>query len=333
MKRTTLLLTRILIYLGALLVPGILHAGQVIKATLTSPPEVPPPIQRSQPATVLVDLTTEEHRGALADGVEYEFWTFGTTVPGPFIRVRVGDTIELRLKNLPSSKFPHSIDLHAVTGPGGGAKVTQIGPGQEAAFRWKALNPGLYVYHCATPPVPVHVANGMYGLILVEPEGGLPPVEKEFYVVQSDFYTRGNHGEQGFQPFSLEKAEKEQPDYVVFNGRVGSLLKERALKAKVGDRVRLYVGNGGPNLVSSFHVIGEIFDAVYPEGAIGSAPNKNIQSTIVPAGGAAIVEFRLQVPGTYLLVDHSIFRAFAKGALGAIEVTGLEAPAVFAPLK
>jgi nitrite reductase (NO-forming) len=243
--------------------------------------------------------------------------------------VRVGDEIELRLKNDKASKFPHSIDLHAVTGPGGGAKVTQTAPGGETAFRWKALNPGLYVYHCATPPVPLHVANGMYGLILVEPAGGLPPVDKEFYILQSEFYTQGRHGEQGFQAFSFDKAEREQPDYVLFNGRVGSLLGERALKAKVGDRVRLYVGNGGPNLVSSFHVIGEIFDAVYPEGAIGGVPNKNIQSTLVPAGGSAIVEFRLEAPGTYLLVDHSIFRAFGKGALGALEVTGPEAPEVF----
>ena len=332
--RKQLLLTSFLV--GATLLLGAaetLRAQEVVKARLTAPPEVPPPIERTRPARVLVELTSEEHQAQLADGVEYEVWTFGGTLPGPFIRVRVGDEIELRLKNDKASKFPHSIDLHAVTGPGGGAKVTQTAPGGETAFRWKALNPGLYVYHCATPPVPLHVANGMYGLILVEPVGGLPPVDKEFYILQSEFYTQGKYGEQGFQAFSFEKAEREQPDYVLFNGRVGSLLGERALKAKVGDRVRLYVGNGGPNLVSSFHVIGEIFDAVYPEGSIGSAPNKNIQSTLVPAGGSAIVEFRLDAPGTYLLVDHSIFRAFGKGALGALEVTGPEAPEVFKALQ
>ncbi|MBI4391895.1 MAG: nitrite reductase, copper-containing [candidate division NC10 bacterium] len=322
--------------LGAalLLAPGDgLWAQEAIRAKPTAAPGVPPPIARTRPAKVLVELTSEEHRAQLADGVEYEVWTFGGTLPGPFIRVRVGDEIELRLKNDKASKFPHSIDLHAVTGPGGGAVVTQTIPGGQTAFRWKAMNPGLYVYHCATPPVPLHVANGMYGLILVEPQGGLPPVDKEFYILQSEFYTQGRHGEEGFQAFSMEKAEREQPDYVLFNGRVGSLLGERALKAKVGDRVRLFVGNAGPNLVSSFHVIGEIFDAVYPEGAIGGAPNKNIQSTVIPAGGAAIVEFRLDAPGTYLLVDHSIFRAFGKGALGALVVTGPEAPEIFKGLQ
>jgi nitrite reductase (NO-forming) len=202
----------------------------------------------------------------------------------------------------------------------------------KTAFSWKAMNPGLYIYHCATPHVPTHVANGMYGLILVEPQGGLPKVDREFYIVQGDFYTKGKNGEKGFQTFSLEKARMEQPEYVVFNGRVGALMGESSLKAKVGEKIRLYVGNGGPNLVSSFHVIGEIFDQVYPEGAVGAPPAKNVQTTLIPAGGAAIVEFKLEVPGSYILVDHSIFRAFDKGAIGMIQVSGPEAPGVFKPL-
>lgn len=304
---------------------------EAIKAKLTNPPDVPPPVQRPA-ARVQMELETKEFRAPIADGVEYEFWTFGDTVPGPFIRIREGDTIELTLKNNRNSKFPHSIDLHAVTGPGGGAKVTQTPPGGKTAFVWKALNSGLYIYHCATSHVPTHVANGMYGLILVEPEGGLPKVDREFYIVQSEFYTQGKHGEHGFQAYSLEKARMEQPEYVVFNGRDGVLTGKGMLKAKVGERVRLYVGNGGPNLVSSFHVIGEIFDLVYPEGAVGLAPVKNVQTTLVPAGGAAIVEFKLEVPGTYILVDHSIFRAFDKGAIGMIEVSGPEAPEIFKPI-
>jgi nitrite reductase (NO-forming) len=322
--------------LWAVLLFGVLSAtayGQEVnKAKLTNPPEVPPPVQRSKPVKIQMEIETKEFRAPIADGVEYEFWTFGDTVPGPFIRVREGDTVELTLKNSQNSKFPHSIDLHAVTGPGGGAKVTQTPPGEKTAFAWKALNPGLYIYHCATPHVPTHVANGMYGLILVEPQGGLPQVDREFYIVQGDFYTQGKHGEKGFQPFSLEKARMEQPEYVVFNGREGALTGDRSLKAKVGEKIRLYVGNGGPNLVSSFHVIGEIFDQVYPEGAIGSPPDKNIQSTLIPAGGSAIVEFKLEVPGTYILVDHSIFRAFDKGAIGMMEVSGPAAPDIFKPL-
>jgi len=303
-----------------------------VKAILTSPPLVPPPVDRQGPAKVSVTLETTEVRGALANGVEYTFWTFGGTVPGPFIRIRVGDTVQIRLKNNKASLNWHSIDLHAVTGPGGGAVLSQTGPGEERVFEWKALNPGLYVYHCATPHIPVHVANGMYGLVLVEPEGGLPRVDREYYVMQGEFYTAGRTMESGYQPFEANKARDERPEYVVFNGRVGSLLNGGALRAKAGETVRLYVGNGGPNLISSFHVIGAIFDAVYPEGAIGRAPNRNIQTTLIPAGGSAIVEFTVRMPGRYLLVDHSLFRALEKGAVGSLEVTGSETHGLFKAL-
>ena len=218
--------------------------------------------------------------------------------------------------------MPHNIDLHAVTGPGGGATSSLVAPGHEKVFSFKTLNPGLYVYHCATAPVGMHIANGMYGLILVEPEGGLPPVDKEYYIMQGDFYTKGAYGEQGNQPFDMNKAIKEQPDYVVFNGKVGALTGDKALTAKKGETVRIYMGNGGPNLVSSFHAIGEIFDRVHVEG--GDLINKNVQTTLIPAGGAAIVEFKVDVPGTFILVDHSIFRAFNKGALGMLKVEGAE---------
>lgn len=308
-------------------------AEEVIHATLTSPPNVPPPTNRTKPAHVQIDLETSEVKGSMSDGVEYEYWTFGGTVPGPMIRVREGDSIDLTLKNSPSSKFPHSIDLHAVNGPGGGARATQTPPGGATSFHWKALNPGLYIYHCATPHIPTHISNGMYGLILVEPAKGMPKVDKEFYVVQSEFYTTGAFGEKGLQAFNIDDARHEQPHYVVFNGRVGSLTGDNKLKAKVGDKVRLYVGNGGPNLVSSFHVIGEIFDKVYPEGAMGSAPNQNVQTTLIPAGGSAIVEMHLDVPATYLLVDHSIFRVFEKGAVGMLEAVGEEVPEIYKTLQ
>jgi nitrite reductase (NO-forming) len=257
----------------------------------------------------------------MADGVEYLFWTFGGEVPGLFIRVREGDQVEFHLCNHPSSKMPHNIDLHAVTGPGGGAASSFTAPGHESQFSFKAMNPGLYVYHCATAPVGMHVGNGMYGMILVEPKEGLPPVDKEYYVMQGDFYTKGKFGEEGLQPFDMEKAVDEKPSYVVFNGSVGSLVGDKALKAKVGDRVRLFLGNGGPNLLSSFHVIGEIFDKVYGEGGV-KVTQEQVQTTLIPAGGSAMVEFGLQVPGTFILVDHSLFRAFNKGALGMLKVEG-----------
>lgn len=292
-------------------------------AVLTSAPEVPPPIKRSHPAKVIVNLEVLEFVGRLADGVDYLFWTFGGEVPGKFIRVREGDLVEFHLHNHPSSKMPHNIDLHAVTGPGGGAASSFTAPGHSSQFSFRALNPGLYVYHCATAPVGMHVANGMYGLILVDPKDGLPPVDREFYVMQSEFYTAGRFGEEGLQAFDQRKAEDERPGYVVFNGAVGALVGDNAMKAKVGEKVRLYVGNGGPNLVSSFHVIGEIFDKVYAEGGI-RITQEQVQTTLVPAGGSAMVEFRLEVPGTYILVDHSIFRAFNKGAIGMLKVEGPE---------
>lgn len=290
---------------------------------MTYAPEVPLPTNRTESKKVIIHLETREVVKRLADGVEYTFWTFGGTVPGPFIRIREGDDVEFHLNNHPSSKMPHNIDLHAVTGQGGGAAASFTAPGHSSQFSFKALNPGLYVYHCATAPVGMHIANGMYGLIFVEPKEGLPKVDKELYVVQSEFYTEGKYGDAGVQPFSMEKAVHEDPDYVVFNGSVGALAGDNAVKAKVGETIRVFVGNGGPNLVSSFHIIGEIFDKVYTEG--GVLPNqKNVQTTLIPAGGSAIVEFKCEVPGTYILVDHSIFRAFNKGAIGMIKVEGAE---------
>ncbi len=290
------------------------------EAVLTRAPHVPPPIARDYPTRVVVNLESQELVLPLSDGVDYTFWTFGGSVPGNFIRVREGDVVEFHLANRPDSRMPHNIDLHAVTGPGGGATSSFVSPGQTATFVFTALNPGLYVYHCATAPVGMHIANGMYGLILVEPAGGLPPVDREYYVMQGEFYTAGTYGEPGLQPFDMEKALREDPDYVVFNGAVGALMGDNALTANVGETVRLFVGNGGPNLISSFHVIGEIFDRVYVEA--GTAINENVQTTLVPAGGAAIVEFETQVPGDFLLVDHAIFRAFNKGALGILAVSG-----------
>jgi nitrite reductase (NO-forming) len=301
--------------------------GEPIEAVLTSPPLVPPATGRHAPAKVIVNLEVREIEKEISEGVKYTFWTFGGTVPGSFIRVRQGDTVEFHLKNHPDSKMPHNIDLHGVTGPGGGAASSFTAPGHESQFSFKALNAGLYVYHCATAPVGMHVANGMYGLILVEPPEGLPPVDREYYVMQGDFYTAGKYREKGHQPFDMQKAIDENPTYVLFNGSESSLTGDNAIKANVGETVRLFVGNGGPNLVSSFHVIGEIFDKLWFEG--GTHFQENVQTTLIPAGGAAIAEFTTQVPGSYILVDHSIFRAFNKGALAIMKVDGAEDKSIY----
>jgi nitrite reductase (NO-forming) len=301
------------------------------RGVLTSAPNVPAPITRTYATKVVIELETIEKTMRLSDGVDYTFWTFGGTVPGSFIRVREGDLVEFTLKNHAHSVAPHNIDLHAVTGPGGGAAATLTMAGGKSTFAFRALNPGLYVYHCAVSPVPMHIGNGMYGLILVEPAEGLPKVDHEFYVMQSEFYAKP--GEAG-KPHTLdmEKGAAEQPNYVVFNGSVGALTGDNAPQVKAGETVRLFVGNGGPNLSSSFHVIGEVFDNVYGEGGT-RVTQQNVQTTMIPAGGSAIVEFRTEKPGNLVIVDHAIFRAFNKGALGMIKVTGDDNPQVYSQLK
>jgi nitrite reductase (NO-forming) len=302
-----------------------------IEATLTMAPSVPPAVQRAEPARVVVRLDVSEKVGELMDGVQYEFWTFNGGVPGPFIRVRQGDTVEVHLKNDPSSRNTHTVDFHALTGTGGGAAALTTEPGQESVVQFKALNPGFFVYHCAASPVPVHIANGLYGAILVEPPEGLKPVDHEFYVMQSEFYTEGDLGQKGLQGQSMLKAMREHPEYVVFNGKIGSLTGDNALKARVGDQIRIYFANIGPSLISSFHVIGEIFDRVYREGSL-SNPTENVQTTLVPSGSASVVEFQVNVPGDYTLVDHAIFRMI-RGAAGTLHVEGPENPALFKSIK
>ena len=300
-------------------------------AILTDAPNVPPAITRDHATKVIVNLEVIEKKMRLADGVEYTMWTFGGSVPGKFIRVREGDLVEMHLTNSASSTMPHNIDIHAVTGPGGGAKTSLTMPGGESIFTVTAMNPGLFVYHCATSPVPMHMANGMYGMILVEPKDGLAKVDREFYVMQSEFYTKGAFGAKGLQELDMQKGIDEKPTYVVFNGSTDAITGDKALKAKAGDRVRIFVGDAGPNLTSSFHVIGEIFDNVYEEG--GSVAQHNVQTTLIPAGGASIVEFGVENPGDLILVDHSIFRAFNKGTLGMIKVEGRQNSKVFAAVK
>lgn len=349
--------------------------------------DIPPPIKRKKSETVVVELETKEVVAELAQGVTYEYWTYNGTVPGPFIRAREGDTVEVRLTHAhggddhhSAGELPHtisidalasnvayaddghaheemmdahgtggsanagagghdeaghgahSIDLHAVEGPGGGSTLTQTSPGETRTFQFKAIRPGLYVYHCASPHIPTHIANGMYGLILVEPEEGLSEVDREYYVMQGEVYTKGTVGEKGHQEFSLEKLLAERPEYFVFNGKVGALTGERALKAEAGETIRIFFGVG-THIASNFHVIGGILDKLYPEGDIVSPPHRNVQTTIVPPGGAMMTEFTLEVPGKYLLVDHSLTRATDRGALGEIIVEGPERPEIFREVR
>lgn len=291
------------------------------------PADVPAASPRKGPRTVRIDLETVEVTGRLADGATYHYWTFNRKVPGPFVRVRVGDAVEVSLANEAGSAERHSVDFHAVLGPGGGGAATDAAPGETKGFRFTAMRPGLYVYHCATPMVARHIANGMYGMILVEPEAGLPPVDREFYVMQGEIYTAQTLGSSGFLAESTAKLMAEQPEYVVFNGSAKAL-KDKPLRASVGETIRIYFGDGGPNLTSSFHVIGGIFDKVYPMGSLGGATLPSVQTVSVPPGGSAVVEMKLEVPGKYVLVDHALTRV-ERGAAGILEVDGSPNDTVF----
>jgi nitrite reductase (NO-forming) len=291
------------------------------------PTDIPPAIGKRGPQRVKVNLETTEVTGKLADGATYRYWTFNRKVPGPFIRVRVGDTVEVHLKNDDDSVMTHNVDFHAVTGPGGGAKATDAAPGEQRGFEFTATNPGLYVYHCAVPMAAQHISNGMYGMILVEPEGGLPKVDHEFYVMQGEIYTEQKVGAKGELTESYDKLLDERPEYFVFNGASMALAKA-PMKAKTGETVRIFFGVGGPNFTSSFHVIGEIFDRVYSMGSLTSTPVTNVQTITVPPGGASVVEFKLEVPGKFMLVDHALSRV-ERGLAGVLEVTGPDNPDVF----
>ncbi|HZQ09939.1 MAG TPA: copper-containing nitrite reductase [Anaerolineae bacterium] len=292
------------------------------------PAQVPAPIHRTEPTTVEVNLTIKEVNAEIAPGATYSFWTFNGTVPGPLIRVMEGDTVKLTLTNPKESSNGHNIDLHAVNGPGGGAGVTMVSPGETKTLTFKALNPGIYVYHCAYAPPYHHIAQGMYGAILVEPKGGLPPVDREFYVMQGEWYTTGKFGDHGHQDFSNDKAMAEQPEYFTMNGNVEALTKLYPLHAQVGETVRIFFGVGGPNVGSNFHVIGEIFDKVYsgsPDTFIA-----NEETWYVPPGSVSVFEFKVNEPGQYTLVDHALYRV-GKGAAGVLMVDGAWDDSIYSP--
>jgi len=314
---------------GQFLVTPLAAPQTLVEADISrEPTDLPPPIGKRDPKTVRLDLFTVEQEGRLAEATTFGYWTFNGKVPGPFVRVRVGDTVDVHLKNSADSNMIHSVDFHAARGPGGGAAALQVDPGAEKSMTFKALVPGLYVYHCATPMVAEHIANGMYGLILVEPEAGLPPVDHEFYVMQGEIYTEAAFGQHGSQEFSVEKLLNERPEYFVFNGSVGAISKLHPLHAKVGETVRLFFGVGGPNFTSSFHVIGEIFDKVYNLGSLTTGPLEGIQTVTVPPGGAVITEFKLHVPGNYTIVDHALARV-ERGLAGLLIVEGAPDPEIY----
>jgi len=303
------------------------HATQAVKAAdvARDPSDLPPPIAGRAPGVVKVTLTSKELVGALdpASGTTYRYWTFNGKVPGPFIRVRQGDTIEMTVVNPKDSTMVHSIDFHAVIGPGGGAALLQVPPGQSKAFTFRATTSGLFAYHCGSPMIAQHIANGMYGLILVEPAGGLPRVDREYYVMQSEFYTTAPKGKSGLQQFSAENLTAENAQYYLFNGAADSLTKEYPLHANEGETVRIFFGNAGPNATGSMHMVGEIFTRYYQFGSLSSPPLEGIQTATIPPGDAGIFEVKASAPGQFTFMDHAMSR-MEKGDMALLEVKGPE---------
>ncbi|MGI9115431.1 MAG: multicopper oxidase domain-containing protein [Chthoniobacterales bacterium] len=294
---------------------------------------MPSPITRKESAVVKVSLNAGYETAEIAPKLRFVFWTFNGHTPSPFIRARQGDTLQVEFSSTDDRGMSHNVDFHAVMGTGGGALLLNASKGMVKSASFKLLHPGLFVYHCAQPPTSDHIANGMYGLILVEPEAGLPKVDHEFYVMQSEFYTSiPPVGGDATLDYSRNDGLAEHPTFVVFNGRVGALTGHNALHVKTGERVRIYFGDIGPNLVSSFHVIGSIFDTLYREGDLVDPPVHDVSVTLVPAGGTAVVEMTFEVPGEYTLVDHSMFRT-DKGATGTIIAEGPPRPDIYRGAK
>lgn len=302
-------------------------ANQTIKAAdiVRDPSDLPPPVGDRAPAVVKVTLTSKELVGVLdpASGTTYRYWTFNGKVPAPFIRVRQGDTLEVTVVNPKDSTMVHSVDFHAAIGPGGGAALTQVPPGQSKTFSFQATTPGLFVYHCGSPMIAQHIANGMYGLILVEPAGGVPHVDHEYYLMQGEIYTTAPKGKSGLQQFSAENLMAENPQYYVFNGAVDAITKQYALHADEGQTVRIYFGNAGPNATASEHMVGEIFTHYYQLGSLASPPLAGIQTATVPPGGAAILDVKASNAGQFALMDHAISR-MEKGNMAVLQVKGQE---------
>ena len=296
------------------------------------PSDLPPPVGDRVPAVVRVTLTSKELVGALdpASGTSYRYWTFDGKVPAPFIRVRQGDTVEVTLVNPKDSTMVHSLDFHAAIGPGGGAALTQVPPGQSKTFTFQATIPGLFFYHCGSPMIAQHIANGMYGLILVEPSGGLPHVDHEYYLMQGEIYTTAPKGKSGLQQFSAENLMTENAQYYVFNGAVDAITKEHPLQADEGETVRIYFGNAGPNATASEHMVGEIFTKYYQLGSLASPPLAEIQTATIPPGGAGIFEVKASMPGQFTLMDHAMSR-MEKGDMAILEVKGQENAALMHP--
>ena len=303
-------------------------------------PAVPKAIQRKEQSIFDVHLEVLENICDIDSNNNIKFDVWGYRIkgddkvlcgaPGPILRGRVGDIARITLTNIKDNKNTHNIDFHSVTGQGGGASALTVLPGETKTIEIRLLYPGTFMYHCAFGDVPEHIAHGMYGMFIVDPEKPLPEVDHEWAIMQSEWY---------LDELTSDRVNKldhiallnEEPNIITFNGKKNALLNENSLSMNTGERSRIYFVNQGLSLASNFHPIGSHWDLVYPEGATHSTNNTiyGSQSTLVVAGGGTVVELVARVPSYIILVDHALTRAFYKGAMGIINVSGEENKEIF----
>jgi len=295
------------------------------------PTDLPAPVDWDEPREHEIEMETVELTAEIEPGVTFDYMTFDGQVPGPMVRVRRGDSVRFRLTNPEENGLPHNIDFHAVYGPGGGAEHTTITPGQTAEIEFTAMYPGVHIYHCAVPGMDHHISAGMFGAILVEPEEGLPEVDREFYFGQHELYTKGDPGQEGHHTFDMEAMAREEPTYVVFNGQAYGFTDDglSSLHAETDERVRVFFTNGGPNLTSSWHAIGNVWSRLYRDGDLLSDPARYVETTPVAPGTSTTAELDTPVPGPIHMVDHALSRAGRRGTLATIDVDGEPNPEVY----
>jgi nitrite reductase (NO-forming) len=304
-----------------------------VETVAADPAAVPDPIDRDEPTTHEVTLTVEEVTAEVEPGVTFDYMTFDGQVPGPMIRVRQGDTVEVTLENPDGNGMPHNVDFHAVYGTGGGADASMAGPGADNAFAFEARYPGAFIYHCAVPNMDYHISSGMFGMILVEPEGGLPEVDREFYLGQHELYTERDTGAEGHHQFDFDAMAAEEPTYVLLNGEkyAYAAANRGPLQAEVGETARVYLVSGGPNLTSNFHPIGNVWTEAYPNGSVTTTPDEFVQTMQVAPGSCFVGTMEFPVPERIKLVDHALSRVARKGLIAEVDVTGQEDESVFDP--
>lgn len=303
------------------------------------PEALPDPVDWTSPKHHEVTLETKEVTVEVEDGVTFDYMTFDGQIPGPMIRVRQGDTVAITVESDPDNNMPHNVDLHSVYGTGGGAVATTVAPGDSNSMKFKANYPGAFIYHCAVPNLDMHISAGMFGMILVEPKDGLPEVDKELYLGQHELYTDKEVGTKGHHNFDMESMKNEQPTYVLLNGEkyAYAAAGRGPVEVNQGDRVRVFLVVGGPNVSSNFHPIGNVWSRAYRDGGLPEDGNyeayadKNIQTMKVPPGSCMIGEMETPVPSRIKLVDHALSRVARRGLLAEVDVLGDEDESMYDP--